>query len=144
MFLYTYKLTQILEKMLQLLKNWCEIFFRKKIRTFLLREAETWKLACRLFICPSKRSYPSKVAWPTLRPETTRPTISNGSVAAILGTNTVQHLNLKLKKKNILNSPQNFENQSIIFIYRKIANISCAYTKNFKKIFLAYNRDSIK
>ena len=50
-------------------KNW-KTDYRKKIRNFLLREAETWKLVCRRFLGPSKRSYPNEGAWPAQSPET--------------------------------------------------------------------------
>ncbi len=52
-------------KILQLLKNGT---FLKKSELFLLREAETWKLACRRFLGPSKRSYPSERSWPSQSP----------------------------------------------------------------------------
>ena len=55
-------LTQILKKFYSCWKI-DVIFFSKKNQNFFLREAETWKLTCRRFICPSKRLCPCKGAW---------------------------------------------------------------------------------
>ena len=68
MFLYTLEVrfTQILESQLSLSQNLENGTFGEKIRTFLLRVAETSKLVYSLPIFPSKRTYISKGAWPTL------------------------------------------------------------------------------
>ena len=46
--------------------NMCRHFDFGKKSELLLRIAEIWKLVCSLPIPPSKRSYPSEWAWPTL------------------------------------------------------------------------------